>query len=247
VGAAVRESGIPREEIFVTTKLPYHHHGRVEVSLDESLKRSGLDYFDLYLMHWPQSFVWTEDDNPDPLNPDGSYTVVERPNINETWESMEKLLETGKVKAIGVSNFSVKTLTQLLKTAKTVPAVNQIEMHPHLNQNDLKELADSKGIILTAYSPTGYAPVREDPAVENIAKKHNVSPAQVSLAWHLARGTTAIPKSTSSEHQRHNINLPRLDQTDMDVLGSLNKGVHLCQYPGPKNQVFGCTYDQLGW
>ncbi|KAF8586927.1 Aldo/keto reductase [Ramaria rubella] len=247
VGNAIRKSGIPREEVFVTTKLPSHHHGRVEESLDVSLKRFGFDYVDLYLMHWPQAFIWNSDDDPDPLTEDGNYAVVDHPNLNETWASMEKLLQTGKVKSIGISNFSVKTLTQLLKTAKIIPAVNQTEMHPHLAEKALVELAKAKGIVLTAYSPTGYAPVREDPAVVAIAKKYNASPAQISLAWHLSRGSVAIPKSTSSEHQLQNINLPSLDQEDIATLDTLDKGIHLCERPGPKARVYGWTYEQMGW
>ncbi|KIJ43909.1 hypothetical protein M422DRAFT_30725 [Sphaerobolus stellatus SS14] len=247
VGNAIRESGIPREEIFVTTKLPSHHHGRVKESLEESLKRAGFEYYDLYLMHWPQAFVFRNDD-PDPLREDGNYDVVDHPDANETWAEMEKLLETGKVKAIGISNFSVKTLTQLLKTAKVIPAVNQVEIHPHQNQNELKEFCDSKGIVLTAYSPSGYAPVREDLAVVAIAKKHGVSPAQVSLAWHLSRGIVAVPKSTKVEHQRANLlELPKLDEEDIATLGTLHKNAHYCGYPGPKDHVFGWTYEQMGW
>ncbi|KIJ46249.1 hypothetical protein M422DRAFT_29381 [Sphaerobolus stellatus SS14] len=247
VGNAIRESGIPREEIFVTTKLPSHHHGRVKESLEESLKRAGFEYYDLYLMHWPQAFVFRNDD-PNPLREDGNYDVVDHPDVNETWADMEKLLETGKVKAIGISNFSVKTLTQLLKTAKVTPAVNQVEIHPHQNQNELKELCDSKGIVLTAYSPSGYAPVREDPAVVAIAKKHNVSPAQVSLAWHLSRGIVAVPKSIKVEHQRANLlELPKLDEEDIATLGTLHKNAHYCGYPGPKDRVLGWTYEQMGW
>ncbi|KAF8501358.1 NADP-dependent oxidoreductase domain-containing protein [Gautieria morchelliformis] len=263
VGNAIRESGIPREEVFVTTKLPSHHHGRVKESLEESLKRFGFDYFDLYLVHWPQAFVWKgrvssiarvqcdpfrTDDNPSPRDKDGNHEVVEHPNLNETWAAMEGVLATGKVKAIGVSNFSVKTLTQLLQTANVIPAVNQVEMHPYLSQHELRAFANTKGIVLTAYTPTGHASVREDPAVVAIANKHGVSSAQVSLAWHLSRGTAAVPKSASSEHQVQNINLPVLDNDDILRLDSLDKNTHLLGYYGcPNSLVFGWTYEQLGW
>ncbi|GJJ14631.1 hypothetical protein Clacol_008897 [Clathrus columnatus] len=254
VGKAIRAVGIPREDIFVTTKLPNHHHDRVAESLDISLTRAGFDYYDLpiqtylsqYLVHWPQAWPFKGEDNESRL-PDGSHEVVEHPNINETWEQMEKLLETDKVRAIGVSNFSVKNLKQLLTTAKIVPAVNQVEMHPHQNQKELKEFCDSKGILLTAYSPTGYQHVATDHVVVEIAKKHNASSAQVVLAWHLARGTSAVPKSTSSKHQIENLNPPTLDAEDIDKLNSLHKNVHYCDYGEPRNKVFGWTYEQMGW
>jgi len=241
VGTAIRESGIPRSEFFVTTKLPCHHHSCVAESLDESLSRFGYDYFDLYLVHWPQSFPKDADEESE------NFTTVEHPDVGETWAQMEEVSKTGKVRAIGVSNFSVKTLTQLLKTAKITPAVNQVEMHPHLNQKALKDFCDPKGIVLTAYSPTGYSQVREDPVVAGIAKKHSVSPAQVSLAWHIQRGTTAVPKSTDIEHQKANLKLPKLDETDMSDLSNIDRNTHLCNYPGPKGLVFGWTYEQLGW
>jgi len=246
VGQAIRESGIPRSEIFVTTKLPNHHHSCVVKSLDESLERFGCDYFDLYLIHFPQSFP-PKDIEGDCQRPDGSWETVEHPTVNETWAQMEAVLKTGKVRAIGVSNFSVKTLTRLLETATIIPAVDEVEMHPHLNQKALKEFCDTKGIVMTAYSPTGYAPVREDPAVIKIAESHKVSPAQVSLAWHVQRGTSAIPKSSNIVHQKANLNLPTLTSQEMEALNSLDRNTHLCQTPGPKDQVFGWTYEQLGW
>ncbi|KAL0952453.1 hypothetical protein HGRIS_006721 [Hohenbuehelia grisea] len=153
VGNAIRDSGVPREEIFVTTKLPWNHTHRVKESLDESLANLGLDYVDLFLLHWPQA-VFYDASNPFPKNEDGSIRTIDH-QFNETWAEMEKLLGTGKVRAIGVSNFSVKTLEQLLKTSKVVPAVNQVELHPYLAQNDLIAYCKSKGIAVTAYAATG--------------------------------------------------------------------------------------------
>jgi len=259
VGKAIRESGIPRSEIFVTTKLPSHHHGEVAKSLAESLDNAQFDYYDLYLMHWPQAFP-NIDENPDPRYPsesgvegEGPYITVDRPTFNETWADMEKLLEEGKVKAIGVSNFSVKNLQELLKTAKIIPAVNQIEMHPHQAQPELLGFCKEKGIILTAYSPTGYSSVANDPTIVELAEKYRVSPAQISLAWHLARGTTAVPKSTNSERQKGNLlKLPKLSAEDVSLISTLHRNAHLCGYPGPKEVngskvVFGWTYEQMGW
>ena len=145
VGKAIRESGVPRSEIFLTTKLPNHHHDRVSESLQESLDKLGLDYVDLYLMHWPMAY--TADNKPIPYG--------QSPTFVETWKDMEKLLETGKVRAIGVSNFSVKLLEVLLEEASIVPATNQVELHPCLPSFELKKYCEEKGIILTAYSPLG--------------------------------------------------------------------------------------------
>jgi glycerol 2-dehydrogenase (NADP+) len=138
VGEAIRQSGIPREQFFVTTKLPWNHQGRVKESLDESLKNAGLDYYDLYLIHWPQVLAYevptaNKDGliNIEPKNEDGSTKMaVNPPSLSQTWAEMEKVLATGKVKNIGVSNFSIKTLEPILKTAKVIPAVNQASPVP---------------------------------------------------------------------------------------------------------------------
>ncbi|EJU03467.1 Aldo/keto reductase [Dacryopinax primogenitus] len=248
VGNAVRRSGIPREEIFITTKLPSNHHARVAESLEESLERAGLDYFDLltttqYLMHWPMAFHYRPDGSK---RADGKPDLDEETTFSKTWADMEKLVGTGKVRAIGISNFSVQNLDILLKDAKIVPAVNQVELHPLLAQNELVKYCLDRGIMLTAYSPTGYAQVREHPEVIKVASKHNASPAQISLAWHLARGYTACPKSTDSGRQKENLNRPTLDKEDMDILNSIDENVHLCNY-GPPPLVSGWTYEQLGW
>jgi len=259
VGRAVRASGIPREEIHVTTKLPLHHHATVTESLRQSLNNAEFDYYDLWLMHWPQAFA-NINDKPNPRHPGpngepdgGEYIMDDNVTLNETWAEMEKIYKAGKVRAIGVSNFSVKNLTKLLETATVVPAVNQVECHPHQAQPALLGFCAEKGIVLTAYSPTGYAGVAADPTVGTIAKKHGVSPPQVSLAWHLARGMTAVPKSTNPERQRANLlELPTLTTQDVALLDTLHKDVHYCQYPGPKERngqklVFGWTYEQMGW
>ncbi|THH02936.1 hypothetical protein EW145_g6673 [Phellinidium pouzarii] len=256
VGKAVRDSGIPREQIFVTTKLPLHHHAKVAESLDESLGNAGFDYYDLWLMHWPQAFA-NIDDKPYPRHPgpngepdEGEYITVDKPTFNETWADMEKAYESGKVKAIGVSNFSVK---KLLETAKIVPAVNQVEAHPHQTQPELLKFCQEKGIVLTAYSPSGYSSVATDATIVKLAEKYKVSPAQISLAWHVARGTAAVPKSKNEGRQRANLlELPSLSDQEIALISKLHKNVHLCGYPGVKERngeklVFGWTYTQMGW
>ena len=144
VGKAIRDSGIPRSEFFITTKLANSAHSDVSSALSASLRALGTDYVDLYLIHWPQASTSTSVFQPD-----------EHPTINDTWADMEAVYKEGKAKAIGVSNFSVKTLDRLEKTWKVVPAVNQIEMHPFLPQSETKTWCDAKGIHLTAYSPIG--------------------------------------------------------------------------------------------
>jgi len=247
VGEAIRQSGIPREELWVTTKLPWHHAGRVEESIDQSLKNAGLDYFDLYLIHWPQVIAY-EDNNPMPFDAEGSIKLAtDAPSIEETWAEMEKVLASGKVQNIGVSNFSIKTLKPLLKSAKVVPATNQVELHPYLAQNDLLEYCKSKGIVLTAYTATGYATVREDPTIVSLASKYKVSPAQIILAWHASRGTITVPKSTNPERQKENINLPNLAPEDIKTIDGLDRGERLCNKAGEDGKVWGWTYEQLGW
>jgi len=248
LGSAISEAGIPRDDLFLVTKLPSHHHNRVAASLTESLERLGTNYVDLYLMHWPQSFA-DRDDDPAPLTPDGEYDVVDHPDISETWKQMEQLFLDKKAKAIGVSNFSIKTLQQLLENAKICPAVNQVEIHPYLTEEPLLAFCAERNIHLTAYSPTGYSNVRTDPAVVSIAKKHEASPAQVVLAWHLARGISACPQSSNQEHQVENIKLPHLSKEEVIMLSALNRNQRLCRHPDPKGsgKVYGWTYDQLGW
>ncbi|EKM53336.1 uncharacterized protein PHACADRAFT_259634 [Phanerochaete carnosa HHB-10118-sp] len=259
VGRAVRDSGIPREEIWVTTKLPLHHHAKVSESYQDSLNNAGLDYYDLWLMHWPQAFA-NIDDKPNPRHPGpngepdgGEYIVVDKPTFNETWADMEKVYESGKVKTIGVSNFSVKNLKTLLETAKVVPAVCQVETHPHQAQPELLAFCKEHGIVLTAYSPSGYAQVAGDPTIARLAEKYQVSPPQISFAWHVARGTTAVPKSRDAQRQHANLwELPKLSDDDVALINTLHKNVHYCGYPGPKERngeklVFGWTYSQMGW
>ncbi|KAL5501563.1 hypothetical protein ACEPAH_8823 [Sanghuangporus vaninii] len=258
VGKAVRESGIPREEIFVTTKLPLHQNN-VSESIEVSLKNAGFDYFDLWLMHLPQAMAYAKD-NPLPRYPgpngepdQGDLILNDKITFNQTWAEMEKVYESGKVKAIGVCNFSVKNLKKLLETARIIPAVNQVEMHPHQAQPELLEFCREKGIILAAYSPTGYSFIANDPTIVKLAERYRVSPAQISLAWHVARGTVAVAKSTNAERQRANLlELPALSKEHVDLINTLHKNARYCKYPEPMERdghklVFGWTYEQMGW
>ncbi|KAI0782993.1 Aldo/keto reductase [Abortiporus biennis] len=238
VGKAVRESGIPRNEIFVTTKLWNDCHHKVKEAFEQSLNNLGLDYIDLYLMHWPMAQI----DGPE-----------EHPTIVDTWKEMEKLLETGKVKSIGVSNFGIKPLKRLLSQCKVVPVTNQVESHPCLPYLELKNLCEDNGILITAYSPLGQSNrvFLADPDMIKIAESHQVTPAQVAMSWAVQRGTVAIPKSANLERMRQNISLVTLSDKEMDLVTSLHKkpGMHrsLLAYHHDGGVVFGWTYKQLDW
>lgn len=256
VGAAIAESGVPREELYITTKLANWSHHRVREAFEESLAQLGCNYIDLYLMHWPQAVIG------DGLGWQGApLKSEEHPTIIDTWKEMEKLLDTGKVKSIGVSNFSIKTLTQLLPHCKVVPATNQVEMHPYLPQTELKEFCEARGILLTAYSPLGQPPASQessqipmlmaDPVVRALADKYGASPAQILVSWGVQRNTIIIPKSEDEGRMRANITLVKLDETDVKAIDVVHTkpGLHrsLLGIHTAEGTVFGWTYEQLGW
>jgi len=245
VGKAIRGSSVPREEIYVTTKLTGTNHGSVKEGFETSMKNLDIGYIDLFLIHWPMA----SNDKDEVLQPEESPTFV------ETWFEMEKLLETGKVKSIGVSNFSIKTLEKLLAKANVVPANNQVELHPCLPQEELKKYCDEKGILLTAYSPFGQPSpdnmvLIKDSTVAKIAEKTNSTVGQVLISWAVQRGTAAVPKSEKEDRIKQNITLVKLSDEDMKTLNDLHKkeGMHrsLMKYHS-KDGVFGWTYEQLGW
>ncbi|KAG7449622.1 Aldo/keto reductase [Guyanagaster necrorhizus] len=238
VGRAIRASGIPRNEIYITTKLPQ--------IIGKSLRDLDCEYVDLYLMHWPQATKIGSNGETITLRPD------EHPTIIDTWKDMEKLLATGKVKTIGVSNFSIKTLEQLLPQCTVIPATNQVECHPCLPQGDLKKYCDEKNIPLTAYSPLGQGPfLLNDTTIRAIAEELHVTAAQVLLSWAVQRGTVVIPKSENEERMTANIQLVELSDAQIDRINSihLQPGMHksLLGYHQPDGTVFGWSYEELGW
>ncbi|KAH9939301.1 reductase AKOR2 [Epithele typhae] len=246
-GEAIRKSGIPRDQIWVTTKLHNQHQGVfVEEYFEDSLKKLGLDYVDLLLLHWPQTAKYTPDGS-DALDATGNLICYDTPIFNESWAHIEKIHASGRAKAIGVSNFSIKNLEKVFETAQIVPAVNQVEMHPYLIQQDLKDYCDAKGIVLTAYTPTGYDTVRKDPTILELAAKYGVSGGQIVLAWHVARGVAVVPKSANEQRQKDNINLPKLDAEDVKRVSALDQGRRLCNAANKEGKVWGWTYEQLGW
>ncbi|KAF5353949.1 hypothetical protein D9756_007176 [Leucocoprinus leucothites] len=245
VGRGIHEAGVPREKLFVTTKLASEDHWDPASALETSLTKLGLDYVDLYLMHWPMA-----------LRADGSALQPdESPTFIETWHSMQELLKTGKARAIGVSNFSLKLLSLLLEHPKTtiVPAVNQVEAHPCLPQHELLEFCRNKGILLVAYSPIGKHKYAQDRDIEAIAHRLNVTPAQVILSWGIKRGTAVVPKSEQEERLARNLSLVELSAADMQVLDRLylKPGMHhsVCGFHSHEfgGSCFGWSYEQLGW
>ncbi|MFE0454814.1 aldo/keto reductase [Streptomyces sp. NPDC058914] len=189
VGRGVARAGVPREEIVVTTKLPGRHHGYEETlaSFEESRRRLGLEYVDLYLIHWPLPRV-------------GRYV--------DSWRAMIKLREDGLIRSIGVSNFTAEHIDRLEKETGVLPSVNQIELHPLLPQDELRAYHEAKGIVTESWSPLGRgSALLRDPALVTVAEAHGVTPAQAVLRWHVQLGAVPIPKSSDPERQRANLDV----------------------------------------
>ena len=204
VGSALRNSGIRREDVFITTKLWNSDQG-YETALkacDASLKRLGLKYLDLYLIHWP---------------------VQE--TRDESWKALAQLLKEGKTRAIGVSNYTIRHLTELLEQSDTVPLVNQVEFSPFLYQKQLLDYCEKNKIQLEAYSPLTQGEKLNHPKIQQIAKKHNKTPAQVLIRWSLQHNLITIPKSVREERIKENSQVfdYNLTNEDMRILDSLDE------------------------
>ena len=182
----LKAAGISRSELFVTTKLWSTYHTRIEENLDKSLELLGLDYVDLYLMHWPIAMNPNGNHEKFPKLPDGSRDLIRDRSHIDTYNDMAKLVPGGKVKAIGVCNYSRRYLEELLSNVKVVPAVNQIENHPLLPQQEIVDLCNENGIIVTAYSPLGStgSPLMKDEHVVKLAKEKNTTPGGILLSYH---------------------------------------------------------------
>ncbi|KAI0339204.1 Aldo/keto reductase [Trametopsis cervina] len=248
VGRAIRDSGIPRAEIFVTTKLANADHHRVAEAFETSFKKLNIEYVDLYLVHWPQAVKGNSGTLAGEVLPENVS-----PTFVETWKDMEKLPGTGKVRSIGVSNFSVKNLEILLPHATIKPVVNQIEYHPCLPQFELHEYHKAQDILITAYSPLGQGDPRalKDDDIVKIAESRSATPAQVILSWIVQRGIIAIAKSAQEERLKQNITLIQLTEQEIQSINDIHKkpGMHrsLVRYHREGGKVFGWTYEQLGW
>jgi 2,5-diketo-D-gluconate reductase A len=208
VGAGVRTSGLAREELFVTTKIWNEDQGydRTLAAIDESLSRLNIDYIDMLLIHWPKP---------------------EQDLYLETWLAFEKALAAGKLRGIGVSNFQPHHLERLLAAGGTVPALNQVELHPGLQQVQVRAFNAKHGIATEAWSPLARGRFDENEQVLSIAQKHGKSPAQVIIRWHIELGNLVIPKTATVSRLTENISVFdfKLDSEDMNKIASLDSGL----------------------
>ncbi|GAB4247587.1 MAG: aldo/keto reductase [Thermoleophilia bacterium] len=208
VAEGLRRSGVPRDEVFLTSKLENDDHGYEQTlrAVDRTLANLGTEYLDLYLVHWPV------------------------PGLrDETWRAMETLYEAGKARAIGVSNYTVRHLEEMADYARVTPAVNQCELHPFLYQLDLVRYCRQAGIQFESYSPLAKARRLDDPTLNEIGRIHGRTAAQVMLRWHLQHGLVAIPKSVHRDHIEENWGTWEfeLSASEMALIDRLDEGRHL--------------------
>lgn len=218
VGKAIKESKVPREQIFITSKVWNDDQGYEKTiqAYEASLKKLNLEYLDLFLIHWPVA---------------GKY--------KDTWKALEKLYQDGKVRAIGVSNFHVHHLEQLLSEADIKPMVNQIEYHPHLTQIEVHNFCKKEGIQLEAWSPLKQGILLKDPTIIELATKYNKTPAQIILRWDLQTEVITIPKSIKTERIIENANIFdfELSCEDMGKISNLNKNERIGTNPEKYDQL----------
>jgi 2,5-diketo-D-gluconate reductase A len=223
VGEAVARSGIDRGEVFVTSKLNNGFHRRDDAlrAFDQSLGDLGFEYLDLFLIHWPLPGI------------DVDYI--------ETWKAMEEIYASGRCRAIGVSNFQAHHLRRLFSQAQVRPAVNQIEVHPYLTQEELRAFDADHEIVTEAWSPIAQGKVLGDPAIVAIAERLGRTPAQVVLRWHVQRGDVVFPKSVSRQRMQENVELFdfELGTEDMATLTGLDRGERTGPDPDTFNYIPG--------
>ncbi len=220
VGRAIKESNVPREELFITTKVWNADHGYENTlkAFNASLERLGLDYIDLYLIHWP--------------TPKYDQYV-------DTYKAMEKIYKDGRSKAIGVCNFDIEHLERLLNECEVVPVVNQVERHPYFQQRELQDFCEKHHIIIEAYSPLmNGKDVLNDSVVKEIAKAHGKTAAQVILRWHLQTGVITIPKSVTPSRIEENFDVFDFELTaeDMEKMTALDRNLRIGAVPSEFNK-----------
>jgi 2,5-diketo-D-gluconate reductase A len=219
VGEAVRESGLLRDEIFVTTKLWGTDQGYDNTmrGFDASMQRLGFDVLDLYLIHWP--------------TPAKDLYV-------DTWRAMEQLYRDGRIRAIGVSNFQPDHLRRLLDRSEVVPVINQVELHPYLQQHEVRKANEELGVLTEAWSPIARGgALLADPTITGLADKHGRTPAQVVLRWHIELGNVVIPKSVTPSRMQENLDVFgfSLDEDDMAAIARLDRGERTGPDPDQQN------------
>lgn len=238
VKAKIDDGTVTREDIFITSKLwnTFHRPDLVRGACETTLKNLKLAYVDLYLIHWPMAYKEGADLFP---KNDDSTTAYSDVDYVDTWKEMEKLVEDGLVKSIGLSNFNAKQVERVLAVAKVKPVMNQVECHPYLAQRKLGAFCRDRGIEITSYSPLG-SPARpwvtdadpvllDDPVFADLATKHNKSRAQIALRWQIQRGHVVIPKSTNPTRIAENFNIFdfTLSEEDMQVLAKLDRNLRV--------------------
>ena len=213
VGRAVRDSGISREEVFITSKLdnPNHGYDNTMRSFEETLQKLGTDYVDLFLIHWPN-----------PLQ----YRSTWQQTNAETWKAFEELYHAGKIRAIGISNFRQHHIDELLKTAEISPMVNQIRLCPGDTQDDLVNYCRKRNILLEAYSPLGTGQIFKVAEMQALAEKYQKNIAQICIRWSLQNGFLPLPKSVTAERMRENVDVFGFELSDEDI--SLIAGLRGC-------------------
>ncbi|MGZ4459944.1 MAG: aldo/keto reductase [Nocardioidaceae bacterium] len=220
VGEAVRASKIDRDDIFVTSKLNngFHAYDEALTAFDQTLKDLAFDYLDLFLVHWPLPGV-------------GDFV--------ETWKAMEEIYSSGRVKAVGVSNFNPHHLRRLHGETTVVPAVNQVEIHPYFGNEDVRAFDAEHGIATEAWSPIAQGKVLDDATLVRIAESHGKTPAQVTLRWHIQRGDIVFPKSVTRSRVEENFDIFdfELSGTDMTDITALNKDERIGPDPDTFNYV----------
>lgn len=245
VGLAIKEkiaSGVvKREDIFVTTKLWCIHYdpSRVEYGCRKSLENLGLDYIDLYLIHFPVGFAYVDDSTFIPKEEGAQFVTTNDYDCVDIWKAMEQLVKKGLVRSIGISNFNAEQVERVLKNCEIKPVVNQVECHVELNQKKLREFCKERDIVIIAYCPLGRhnAEAKKpaflyDERTKAIAKKYNKTPAQVAIRFCLDLGTIPIPKSVTNSRIEENFQVFdfQLSPEDMKVLEDLNAGIRVCYF-----------------
>ncbi|MFC0300603.1 aldo/keto reductase [Virgibacillus soli] len=220
IGKAIKDENIPREELFITTKVWNSHHGYAKTTqaFEESIEKLGLEYIDLYLVHWPTPMY---------------------DRYIETYRALEKLYQDGRVKAIGVSNFHIEHLERILHECEITPVVNQVECHPYLQQKKLKDFCEKHQIYVESWSPLARGRILVDPIIQSIAKAHGKTPAQIILRWHIQENAIAIPKSITPRRMEENIQVFdfELSSEDMQRIAKLDRNERTGRDPNEMNSL----------